>query len=269
MSTENETIADIVAEMHQLSETTQDGIISIKGNVIADRIMDAWKREKSQSWHHSEMEELILRHEKEVAELKKQIGNSAAMRSCLLKILAEMTDLGGMECGRKACFSPDAIANEIREALAVQPEVGSDEWKNTCEKCMDGDIEPSYCEYYGEPNGCNSPIYGEHPTTEKSSSVGNAAAMRKAFDDILEKIDKWRTDGLMEHWQYSQLFDIADAALAAPLRNCDAGTPEEQVKRHKEWCDRNVCELTYSCRVCFAKWEQMPYESEAANASDS
>lgn len=55
-----------------------------------------------------------------------------------------------------------------------------------------------------------------HPTSEKSSAVGSAAAMREALADILETIDKWRTDGSMEHLQYSQLFDIADAALAAP-----------------------------------------------------
>lgn len=53
-------------------------------------------------------------------------------------------------------------------------------------------------------------------TAEKSSAVGNAAAMREALDDVLDKIDRWRTDGVMEHWQYSQLFDIADSALSAP-----------------------------------------------------
>ena len=47
--------------------------------------------------------------------------NAEAMHSCLLKILAEMIDLGGMEVGRKTCFSPDAIADEIRQALAVPP----------------------------------------------------------------------------------------------------------------------------------------------------
>ena len=35
------------------------------------------------------------------------------------------------------------------------------EWKDICAKCKDGDIEPRHCEYYGEPNGCNSPIYGD------------------------------------------------------------------------------------------------------------
>lgn len=56
---------------------------------------------------------------------------------------------------------------------------------------------------------------------EERTSDGNMAAMREALEDVLEKIDRWRTDGVMEHWQYSQLFDIADSALAAPPRNCD------------------------------------------------
>lgn len=45
-------------------------------------------------------------------------------------------------------------------------------WKEICAKCADGEIEPQFCEYYGEPNGCNSPIYGEHPV----DTIGNAAA---------------------------------------------------------------------------------------------
>ena len=38
--------------------------------------------------------------------------------------------------------------------------------------------------------------------------------MREALSDILDRIDQWRTDGTLEHWQYSQLFDLADGALA-------------------------------------------------------
>ena len=91
------------------------------------------------------------------------------------------------------------------------------DWEAICERCRDGDLEPD-CEYYGEPNGCNSPIYGEHP---KTMPAGNAAAMREAVDAAIEKIDKWRSEGTMEHWQYSQLFDILDAALAEPARNCE------------------------------------------------
>ena len=57
--------------------------------------------------------------------------------------------------------------------------------------------------------------------------ANNMKAMRDALEEILEKIDKWRTDGTMEHWQYSQLFDIADAALEKPPRNCDAFSKAE------------------------------------------
>ena len=57
--------------------------------------------------------------------------------------------------------------------------------------------------------------------------------LREALDDIIDKIDTWRSEGSMEHWQYSQLFDIADAALAAPVKNCEVGTAEEQAKSFK------------------------------------
>lgn len=75
-------------------------------------------------------------------------------------------------------------------------------------------------------------------TTEKSSAVGNAAAMLKALEDVLEKIDRWRTDGVIEHWQYSQLFDIADSALSAPPRNCDRfASAGEAWDAYDEWVE--------------------------------
>ena len=58
----------------------------IYGTDLADRLDAAWKRQMSQSWHHREMEELIARHEREVAELKKRIGNAAAMRTAIVDI---------------------------------------------------------------------------------------------------------------------------------------------------------------------------------------
>ena len=102
---------------------------------------------------------------------------------------------------------------------------------------------------------------------------GNSAAMREALDEILERIDTWRTDGSMEHWQYSQLFDIADAALSAPPRNCDVGTAEEQAKRFKGFCGQFDC---YECPLgvgagkvyyCALKWAQMPYAEEEGGAN--
>ena len=162
---------------------------------LADRIHAAWEREKSQSWHHREMEELILRHEKEVAELKK---------------------------------------------LIPQPDP---DWKAICEKCKEGEIEPD-CEYYGEPNGCNSPIYGEHP---KSQPIGNAAAMREALGDvynILEKI-QWYTPHLSDvslmrefRSRVCRAKKVIDIALSAPARNCDVEYADrvEMYGAFKDWC---------------------------------
>lgn len=60
-----------------------------------------------------------------------------------------------------------------------------------------------------------------------SQDAGNAAAMREALSDIIDRINQWRNDGSIEHWQYSQLFDIADDALASSPRACDLMTEEE------------------------------------------
>lgn len=60
-----------------------------------------------------------------------------------------------------------------------------------------------------------------------SQDAGNEAAIREALSDIIDRIDQWRNDGSIEHWQYSQLFDIADAALASSPRACDLMTEEE------------------------------------------
>lgn len=91
---------------------------------------------------------------------------------------------------------------------------------------------------------------------------GNIAAMREALDDIIDKIDTWRSDGTIEHWQYSQLFDIADAALAAPVRNCDVGTAEEQCLRFWRETEREP-EIARSVGG-FSRWAQMPYEEGGA-----
>jgi len=62
-----------------------------------------------------------------------------------------------------------------------------------------------------------------------------------------------------------QRLEELHAALSAPPRQCDVGTAEEQVNRHKEWCVRHACKICmmrYSCRECFAKWAQIPYRAE-------
>lgn len=97
---------------------------------------------------------------------------------------------------------------------------------------------------------------------------------REALSEIIDLINKWLTDGVMAHWQYSQLFDVANAALAEPLRNCEVGTAEEQAERFNDYCHKqgNRCcvgRCKESCPVfrgykvdCAIVWAQMPYESE-------
>ena len=113
----------------------------------------------------------------------------------------------------------------------------------------------------------------EQPVTD-CNRLNNAAKMREALNAIKDTLDEWRTNGeMMEHWQYSELFGIANAALSAPPRNCDVGTAEEQGARHSKWCrkygidgDMEVAcaHQDMSCTLCALRWAQMPYEEGGA-----
>lgn len=139
---------------------------------------------------------------------------------------------GNIEQGQFARVMSDRIeAAQKRERESITPKPDPN-WEEICEKCHDGDIEPN-CEYYGEPNGCNSPIYGEHPTAGKSSPVGNAATLRKALKNLVDVID--RCDSGSPLWWHSGAKGVmplkkAKAALAEPPRNCDAFSKEEVLK---------------------------------------
>lgn len=93
------------------------------------------------------------------------------------------------------------------------------------------------------------------------NAPANTSAMQAALEDMLEKIDAWRTDGTMEHWQYSQLFNICDAALAAPARNCDVGTEAEQQKRFEEFCHKTDCGEcpAFGSLSCGVSWGNAPF----------
>ena len=121
--------------------------VQAKMKFYADRIKAAWKRQCSQSWHHREMEELILRHEKEVNELKKQqIGNAAAMREALEYIVKvgyphnfqhEAPHISGY------CYEITDAITKCFEALAATPrncDVGdAADWENRFgEECDKG-----------------------------------------------------------------------------------------------------------------------------------
>ena len=95
------------------------------------------------------------------------------------------------------------------------------------------------------------------PTREKSSVVGNAAAMREA---------------LLEASIALECLAVVVAALSDPPRNCDVGTAEEQYARVRAFCKRHKVGLRcVDCPVngvlpknCALIWSQMPYDEGGA-----
>ena len=104
---------------------------------------------------------------------------------------------------------------------------------------------------------------------------GNIAGMREACQKTL--------DLLMQHgngkclcvltWdEFNDTQKMLRAVLAMPARNCDVGTIEEQLERHRLYCiglcTMHECgynlekHVTETCKKCFAKWAQMPYRNK-------
>ena len=113
------------------------------------------------------------------------------------------------------------------------------------------------------------------PTREKSSAVGNAAAMREALENIAnmgEEIDYQlgSSDETVYAFRHERslaynISECARTALSAPPRNCDVGTAEEQVSRYNEFCMQRACSecpfyAAGDLLACGVRWSQMPYE---------
>lgn len=105
--------------------------------------------------------------------------------------------------------------------------------------------------------------------------VGNAAAMREALKEarrVLRKIYKPELSPLDgDNRLISATVGIINAALSAPARQCDVGTPEEQFKRFLafcqsesrgcEHCPANMTRLRGTSN-CDLAWAQMPYVAQ-------
>ena len=233
-----------------------------------------------------------------------------------------------------AKWEADALYAQIDYYRQLQPKPNPD-WEAICEKCHDGE-EPPDCEYFGEPNGCNSPIYGEYPKTSggdpsilRSALVNillemedmcgiengckykfspdaiaqqcrdalalftkpaenensddaiitpvNNAACRNALEKAMSFFDRGvictsYANSASEMDELERWYNDIKAALAAPARNCEVGTAEEQAKRLSEWCNGRHC---VNCRFkggwpdeCKLQWAQMPYtESEVSHGN--
>ena len=108
---------------------------------------------------------------------------------------------------------------------------------------------------------------GRQPVTN-CNRLGNAAKMREALENIAEyaKAAACHTEDAHLLGYLNQIAMWAEDALSAPPRNCDVGTPEEQVERFQWFCDTRPCDgCTLKNKVnetldCAIHWAQMPYE---------
>lgn len=106
------------------------------------------------------------------------------------------------------------------------------------------------------------------------AETGNAAAMREALNDVLLALDEAGFKAFVAGDPLAVAVLKAGQALAAPARNCDVGTAEEQYRRHQQYCDvirdsprdSRRCMDASTCSFCFAKWAQMPYKEGDGNA---
>lgn len=92
--------------------------------------------------------------------------------------------------------------------------------------------------------------------------ASNIKAMREALKQIHDRVNSLDEDCGVDP---VEVRDIARAALSAPPRNCDVGTPEEQVKRFNKFCfpiKCSECQLhtNEDLHDCIFRWLQMPYE---------
>lgn len=94
---------------------------------------------------------------------------------------------------------------------------------------------------------------------------GNFAALREALVEARKVIK-----AMGGYWA-TETLPIIDAALAAPPRNCDVGTAEEQEARYNKLCEplRSCGQCPVYVRAqgvdyCGFVWAQMPYEEGGA-----
>ena len=120
----------------------------------------------------------------------------------------------------------------------------------------------------------------EEPRQSAGTRTPNPAAMRDALISIVASVKDESEDTELPCVAYGiarRVRRMAEAALAAPPRNCDVGTAEDKVERFGEYCISHKATLPLPdrcrrCRIrgemhvhkCIFEWEQMPYEKGVA-----
>ena len=81
-----------------------------------------------------------------------------------------------------------------KEGTGMNPTSESPLWEKICSSCREG-IYPTECEFFGEPNGCNSPTYGMHP---KQNVLLNA----HRFESLDAAVQDYGDEGFISEFKY-------------------------------------------------------------------
>lgn len=105
---------------------------------------------------------------------------------------------------------------------------------------------------------------------DASKGFGYGAKMREALESAMWFVE-YMKDKVVNGYLSDNIEVVhrCQAALAAPPRNCDVGTVDEQYKRFKHWCNKSKdfsCHVSM-CAYCFAKWAQMPHQEGEENGN--
>ena len=98
---------------------------------------------------------------------------------------------------------------------------------------------------------------------ETMMGCGDCAKMREALKTVKRYLDGYTVNVLEMRRQ-------VDAALAAPPRNCDVGTAEEEAERYMNFCHNYPkctgcpCVGRMQYHKCEFAWAQLPYEKGGA-----
>lgn len=96
--------------------------------------------------------------------------------------------------------------------------------------------------------------------------ASNVKAMREALEHVEKIAREFAAGNYYVSDLPKMLLDTIHPALAAPPRNCDVGTAEEQTARYYAFCTKQHHETCQNCPChsssvkCEMAWAQMPYE---------
>lgn len=246
MSDQPETLAAILAEMRNRADTVIDGRVITERNLVPQEAVEDWA------------DRIEATYKQERAQWR---GETNAAKEARNRIACKMRYEFAAKC--RACKAAPGNASSCAP-------MSLDEAIKHAEERADG----SPC---GQAHAQLAGWLRE--LRDRRTAPGNAAAIRAALVEVECAIFEdepgrfWLSDAEV-------IFHRVQAALAAPPRNCDVGTAQEQIDRFHEFCHSNRLYIDefhgYDCRPdcpigkivdrdnkfcdnCWAAWSQMPF----------